>query len=61
MQLQRNTTLPRVTLDCASGGTLTAGQRLKAECGEDELDDVVPRGKVWHYHVKIAITEEDAE
>jgi len=60
MELDRHTILPIERLTAACGGTLAAGAQLKAECGEDELDEVVPAGKVWHYHLKVDVTEEDA-
>ena len=37
-----------------------AGDQLKLECGEDELDEEVPAGKTWDVQVTILVTETDA-
>ena len=40
--------------------TLSAGDKLKAEIGsEDELDKIVPAGKVWDVVLNIRVTESD--
>jgi len=38
---------------------LGAGDKLKAEVGENELDETVPEGKIWHGKFQIFIREDD--
>ncbi|HUX02260.1 MAG TPA: hypothetical protein VMY35_14945 [Phycisphaerae bacterium] len=40
--------------------TLTAGAFVKAECGEEELAESVPEGKVWTTVINIRVIETDA-
>lgn len=35
--------------------TLVAGDKLKLEIGEDELDEVVPDGEIWDAYVQIEV------
>ena len=39
---------------------LAQGAQVKMELGEDELDEVVPRGKSWTVVANIRIVETDA-
>ena len=39
---------------------LTAGQPLKAEAGESELDTAVPGGKKWNVSISIRVEETEA-
>ena len=37
--------------------TLSAGDNLKFEVGEDELDEVVPEGKQWQVVLNVRLVE----
>lgn len=40
--------------------TIAAGEKLKSEVGEDELDTQVPAGKQWRVWTEIYVIETDA-
>jgi len=39
---------------------LTAGQKLKVEVDENELDTAVPSGKKWNVSISVRVIETDA-
>jgi len=41
-------------------GALATGAKVKAECGEEELSETVPAGKVWTTVINIRVIEADA-
>lgn len=60
MELQETTSQAVTTLSAVSSGTLAAGEKLKAECGGDEMDETVPEGKTWRYRMTVSVSEEGA-
>jgi len=50
----------RVIKTLTHDAVLAGGDKLKAEFGEDELDETVPRGKSWAVHAAYYIVESDA-
>jgi len=47
-------------LEATSTQTLSAGDKVKAEIGEEELDTTVPEGKSWAIILNIRVVETDA-
>jgi hypothetical protein len=60
MELRRTETAARVTHRLERTKTIAAGQQLKSEVGEEELDAVVPAGKQWTVVLRIQVIETDA-
>jgi len=50
------TTKKEATLE----GILAAGAFVKAECGELEVNAIVPAGKVWTTVISVRVVETDA-
>jgi len=54
-------TIPAVTRkEATMTNTLTAGQSVKMESGNDEFSEVVPRGKLWDVIQNTRVVERDA-
>ena len=60
MELRTVETPAKVTRHLEINTPITAGQQLKAEVGEDELDTTVPAGKQWTVRLSMHIIESDA-
>lgn len=60
MELTTINTPAKVTHSLRRTKTIAAGQQLKSEVGEDELDAVVPAGKQWAVLLRIQVIETDA-
>ena len=59
LEFTENTTPAQVKKEVTCEKTLSAGEFLKAEVGEDELNKTVPAGKQWTVIVNVRLTETD--
>ena len=50
----------RIVKEATLVQTLSAGAKVKAECGEDELSETVPAGKEWATVIVVRVIETDA-
>jgi len=48
----------QVTKQLNAKGSLTSGETLKMELGEDELDVTVPEGETWTFTVQLLVDVE---
>lgn len=60
MELTTRVTPEIVTKELKHSSSITAGQQLKFEVGENELATTVPPGKKWFVRTEIHVTETDA-
>ena len=49
----------QVKKETTSAKTLSAGDRVKFELGDDELNEVVPEGKQWEVVLNVRLIETD--
>ena len=59
--MELNKEIGQTKLSLGVNISINAGDKFKIEVGEDELDEVVPEGKVWLVAFMIDILEEDAK
>jgi len=52
--------IDRVLKTLTHSALLAAGDQVRAEFGEDELDETVPAGKKWEVQASLYIIETDA-
>lgn len=60
LELTETTTDATTRLEVTETQTLAAGGKLKMEIGQNELNELVPRGKTWQIVANIRIVETDA-